>query len=44
MGDLAKKSNNWLTKIERKRCKKAVAASQTQRIGKVAKIEERRVA
>ena len=36
-----KKSNSCLTNIERKRCKKAVAASQTQRIGNVAKIEER---
>ena len=43
-GRFSKKNNSCLTNIERKRCKKAEAASQTQRIGKVAKIGERRVA
>ena len=43
-GRFGKKSNSCLINIERKRCKKTAAASQTYRIGKVAKIEERRVA
>ena len=42
--EIWQKSNSCLTNIERKMCKKTAAASQTQRIGKVAKIEERRVA
>ena len=36
-GRFGKKSNSCLANIERKMCKKAAAASQIQRIGKIAK-------